>query len=762
MGKSLIRTLLVAILLAILTIFERGDSLAVEQPNKLYNSSKGEKTMISGGKEGKQSLNFGEVKLEKMNRMSTLYYLSGKRMYEIGAMSGDYPQIGWHIPGEMGGIWAHPIKVLDGFYFEIEDGVEDWRLTDCQNFSFSFAYADFHFEKNGLKVERRDFVVEDKPALFSLVSIQNEGKSSRDIKLRFIGEVDIMPSWYSSFGGGKDILEYRDGKIIAYDRARKERWGAAFGANLIPEGQKIEGHTGILEYSLSLGPKEKKEIKFLIVAEHEEGYKKALSEFNSLMVKEEQLFAEKVNYYKGKILGGVKFDCSDPSLVKAYQCAKANLTMLTTDISPYLGKYLFAGLPEYVQLFGCDTTYSIPGLVSINFNSTAKDALECLANIGKKQGGKIPHEVTTSGGVYHWGNTQETPQFVIACWDYFSWAGAEEFLKKMYPLCKEGVFDYILKFFDVDKDLYPEGNGMVERGGMGPEKLDSTCYLYKAILNLSWMAKALGKEEELIKFKDMARDIKKRFNKDWWLEEESLFADSLEEDNSPRLDGHWTVAVPMEVGIADEEKGRRALKRIEREWVNPWGMIHTRGMDDRVWTLPTGVLAKAEFNYGNVEMGLRLIKDIAQTINYGLLGSYEELIPHGLCFMQLWSSALFLQGITEGVFGLNPPGSKDYIEVFPKLPEDWEYTRIEDVKMAGHQISLLHERLKENKARLSIAHTSGERDLKCKVSLFVCGEPSLSIGKEKLSNYKMTKKGERNALTFDILIKPGQTVEIIL
>ena len=46
---------------------------------------------------GSQSLSFGDIQLEKTDEMSTLFFLSGERMYEIGAMSGDFPAIGWHI-----------------------------------------------------------------------------------------------------------------------------------------------------------------------------------------------------------------------------------------------------------------------------------------------------------------------------------------------------------------------------------------------------------------------------------------------------------------------------------------------------------------------------------------------------------------------------------------------------------------------------------------------------------------------------------------
>ena len=42
------------------------------------------------------------------------YVAAGDRAYVIGAADGSFAPMGWHIHGEMGGVWTHPIKLLDG------------------------------------------------------------------------------------------------------------------------------------------------------------------------------------------------------------------------------------------------------------------------------------------------------------------------------------------------------------------------------------------------------------------------------------------------------------------------------------------------------------------------------------------------------------------------------------------------------------------------------------------------------------------------
>src|SRR5271166_1632390 len=47
------------------------------------------------------------------------YVAAGDRAYVVGVQDGSVAPngIGWHIKGQMGGVWAHPIKLLDHFQF---------------------------------------------------------------------------------------------------------------------------------------------------------------------------------------------------------------------------------------------------------------------------------------------------------------------------------------------------------------------------------------------------------------------------------------------------------------------------------------------------------------------------------------------------------------------------------------------------------------------------------------------------------------------
>ena len=45
---------------------------------------------------------------------------AGQRSYAVGFEDGRFYANGWHITGEMGGVWAPPIKLVDGVWFGLD------------------------------------------------------------------------------------------------------------------------------------------------------------------------------------------------------------------------------------------------------------------------------------------------------------------------------------------------------------------------------------------------------------------------------------------------------------------------------------------------------------------------------------------------------------------------------------------------------------------------------------------------------------------
>lgn len=639
-----------------------------------------------------QALRFGPMLLEATEAQPAPYFLAGRKFYMIGTTSGALEPVGAeHLVGEMGGVWAHPVKFLDGWYLAIEDSGGRHDLLPYHFFEGHLSDATLYVTHEPLRIVRTDFVVDDEAAAFSLISISNTSSTTWSGTFGFVAQINIRPTWFSGWEHGEIELHHDQGLVIAFDTLWQGRWGVAIGSATMQGdvvfSRRDDQPTAELRYDLTLAPGEQTRLEFLIACDHQRGHDGAQQLFHKLAGRGWELLKAKYEHYCEIALDGVTLKTPDETVNNDWILAKANLLMLEADYAPYLPGFLLAGIPEYPQLFGCDNTYTTPGATGAGFTTSMRSTLSLLGDYARRACGRVPHEITTNGRVFNPGNTQETPQFAIAVWDYFRWTGDRAFLASNYPICREGMLEYLPSMWDGDGDGYPSGDAMVERHGMGSLKLDSACYVYGAWQALAEMGRALGRPEAE-RFERMAGEWREHFERDWWMPQHGLYADSLHADYRPQLDGHWTQIVPIQLGIARPDRAVQVLDRIEREFTNRWGLVHTRDREDRVWTLPTGLLVLAQLRHGRTEHALRLLNNISLTARYGMLGAFKELIPEGLCFVQLWSAGLYAQCVLEGVFGLEPRAHEHRLTITPALPREWPSAALHNLRVGAHVLNL--------------------------------------------------------------------------
>ena len=92
---------------------------------------------------------------------------AGTRAYSVGFQDGRFYANGWHITGEMGGIWAPPLKLADGVWFGVDDAVG--RAGDAVHERPRATPAMTLPRRGGLQLRRTDFVPDGRrAALFGL------------------------------------------------------------------------------------------------------------------------------------------------------------------------------------------------------------------------------------------------------------------------------------------------------------------------------------------------------------------------------------------------------------------------------------------------------------------------------------------------------------------------------------------------------------------------------------------------------------------
>jgi glycogen debranching enzyme len=676
-----------------------------------------------------QTLHWGAVLQERLSPANTMFTVTGRRLYVIGDIDGgfrprsnpyDIHALGHPHPedplaNKLQGVWAQPVKGLDHYAYSLNINGEVWHLDQAGTFTQTYAWVQFAYRHGEMRAFRRDFVPQDLPILISTLTLENSGDEAVEISAAFLAAFDLEDAWFTQLGQQRnqgETVTVEAGRLVARADVLPERWAVAAGcASAAASARLLEDNIGELTCALRLEPGSQLTLTFAISVVSEGGAAQAVEVLEHALEHSEQLLAEKIALYDQILEASPRLVSPDAALNDAFSQAQANLQMLEA-FSPGMGSYFYAGLEMFPFWFSNDGAYSISGLMASGLRAAGLNHLRL--GMQHQDDGRVPHQISPSGQVAFAGNAQETPQWVSSLWDAYRWTGDSAFLADLYPAACKGLFAYVLGTIDPDGDGYPSGPGMVEAEGMGAEKLDSAAYTWAALHALANMAALLGDVSTFDQAQKAAARIAANFEADWWDEASGTYAMSLEDPGNARHPvPHWAVIVPLEVGLASPEHAATIFDTIRAHYLNEWGIKHTVGDDERVWTLPTATLSRAAFRYGEERLGFEMLMHIAQTMEAGSIGLFHELIPEGACIIQLWSAATFVRGVIEDLFGVEVQAGQHALRITPRLPEEWEEAALEDLTFGDHIISL---HLSSDGA-LAVTHVSGSTSLKVTIAV---------------------------------------------
>lgn len=683
-----------------------------------------------------------------------LFLTPGAKAQLIGSQNGGFQAFGHHIENEMGGVWMHPIKVLDGFWFGLKKNNEtEYKYLDnAHKFSNYPYYNTLKFEDvEGISIERKHFVPKDKPALIVEFEMKNTKKEKQTFNFSFLAKTDLRPVWYSENANilpGKE--EGRITEHLVSVQAVDNPWYTELmleGANNLnihldqylktPDKTYGEGIGVSWEFALDFLPNESKKITFKIT-----GSIKSDIEAKAVMHSLEdidKLFLELKNHY-GDIISMANINVPNEELMKQYAWVKCHMEWLTTDV-PHIGRGLTAGIPEYPWWFGCDSAYSLAGATPVGFHKLAQQTLDLVADSSHKTNGngRIVHEINTYGIVGNKGNTQETPHFIRAIYNTYLWTGDFEWLRKHYPLVKQGL-DWVLHTMDKDGDLFPEGYGIIEVLGLNGELIDTAAYTADALICASKMAKIFNDLVNESKYRELGEKLIRKINSEMWLEKEQVYADirvpgkilykrlddfimqaklhtddhiveyyesmkqefrqqgvENEEGDTSWCFKNWVINTPLELGMQEKDKALKSLSRLNSdEYIGEYGMYLSGLAQTAMMTISTAVQINSNLKYQNSDEALVLMEKIMKTFNRYLPGSISEMSPDYGCFVQAWTSYGLLSPLVTGFVGVSPNAYKKEMHLNPNLPSDWSYTQLKELKVGENIVSINVERKTKN------------------------------------------------------------------
>ena len=307
-----------------------------------------------------------------------------------------------------------------------------------------------------------------------------------------------------------------------------------------------------------------------------------------------------------------------PDLDRTYQRSIVDLAALRFFPLVLAGKAVpAAGLPWFMTIFGRDSI--ITALQALPFApGLAEAALRILAErqgtrvdaFRDEEPGKILHEqrfgeLTAFEERPHspyYGSADSTPLFIVLLDEYARWTGDYQLVQDMEPAVRKAL-GWIDTYGDRDGDGYVEyERGIAETGldnqcwkdsptsivfadGTIAKLPRATCeiqgYVYDARVRAARLARTFWDDPQLAdRLEQQARDLKRRFNADFWLADRGYFALALDGDKRPVDSLTSNIGHLLWSGIVDDDKidGVVATLMSERLF-SGWG-IRTMAVGD--------------------------------------------------------------------------------------------------------------------------------------------------------------------------------------
>jgi glycogen debranching enzyme len=422
-----------------------------------------------------------------------------------------------------------------------------------------------------------------------------------------------------------------------------------------------------------------------------------------------------------------RVECDWQPLESIYRRCMTDLAALRFSTLTMPGRSLpAAGLPWFMTMFGRDSIFT--SLQALPF--TSELAATTLLALAERQGtriddfrdedpGRIPHEMRYGELTAfeerphspYYGCADATPLYVVLLDEYERWTGDVRLVRDLEHAARAA-----LTWIDEYADL--QGNGYVSyqrrnqetglenqcwkdswdsisyRNGDLPGFPRATCelqgYAYDAKIRGARLAREIWKDPALAdRLEKEAADLKRRFNRDFWVDDGEYFAlaldnDGRQVDSLTSNNGHllWS-------GIVDKGKARAVARHLlGPRLFSGWGVRTMAEGDARFNPIGYHVGTVWPFDNSFIAWGLRRygFKDEAACLVAGILAAAEVFdgrLPEAFggyqrsatmypvryptaCSPQAWSTGAPLLMLRAGL-GLEPHG--DNLIVDPALPQ---------------------------------------------------------------------------------------------
>ncbi len=444
-------------------------------------------------------------------------------------------------------------------------------------------------------------------------------------------------------------------------------------------------------------------------------------------------------YYKNLRQSTIQIVTPNEKLNKAFEFGKAALDNLMVT-NPTLGRGLVAGYglsggggrPGFAWYFGGDAFINSLSMNSYGDYSKVKDALLFTQKwqrqidfpIRKKSKdeinndvGKMAHELSQSDGLIDWWNdyhygynhADTSPWYLVAMGDYFKKSGDVEFIKQSWKS--------ILQAYQWCKSKDSNGDGLMDLkgAGLGVLEFGSLVKIFndnytqslwtKAIKEVGLMAKYCGdkiveKESEILFAK-----AQKALEKIFWIEDLGFYSFGASEEGKQVRDKNIYSSASILMGLMDNERSVSTIKNFNQsDMVTDWGVRNLSNKSTMyeptnynygtIWPFTSFFIGAAQFaTHFNLQGYETINKTVQHSIDYGL-GVLPEVFSGDIntklaeaYHNQGFSASGYIFPVVHGLLGLEVDALNNKITFAPKLPSDWKFLKVNNVKVGSATVS---------------------------------------------------------------------------
>ena len=413
-------------------------------------------------------------------------------------------------------------------------------------------------------------------------------------------------------------------------------------------------------------------------------------------------------------------------------------------------KTVSAGVPWFSTLFGRDSIITASQTLMLN-PKIAKETLLLLAeyqgqtdNIWREEEpGKILHELRLGEMARcqeiphtpYYGTVDATPLWLMLYAEYYSWTHDQETLEALWPnalaamgwidrqIQETGYLSYARKSKGglINQGWKDSGDCIVNRKGelaIGPISLcEVQAYVYSAKNRLAEIAKIQQRPDLEELWQKEARQLRAKFNQDFWLEDEDFCALALDGEGKPVDSISSNPGHCLNLGIFTSAKAYSVAERLRAaDMFNGWGIRTLSSLSPAynpmgyhtgsVWPHDNSMIGMGLRSLGLIDQSLELFQGLFNMTSqqpyqrppelfcgYEMNGDNSPVQYPVACTPQAWATGSIFQ-LLQMMVDLVPDAQNNCLRIIdPALPESINNLSFHNLRIGGTILDLEFERV---------------------------------------------------------------------